>query len=540
MLNNYLAITIGPIYNTILQARSTRELWSSSYFFSILMREILTEAEKQNIGTLLSPVPADGSLHIHGAGIYPDRAFWKTSTMKTEQMNNVFEKACSELYRITGISKEQIDKYASFSAVSVNADENGPNAILELNRLLDTAELYEKVSSNDVDFVPALDDNIQALYDDGHKNLQLGGGDIFIHYTCGAKGYKRLPSIIELCTRDLKYKAGKQNYFDLVTEPASQKMCTYIQSNKPRYERVKEEQELESQLMQALKDNYKDFRLRHKYIAFVYADGDNVGKCLRALGNEEGKIKSYSSHLARFFGKAAKLIVDYGGIPIFIGGDDLLFALPLANGNVETSRQTGKHFFALLSAIDNEFPDAELNKLSGLIKDPVSLSYGIGISYYKYPMADALNAAHDALMRIKNSGFKNRLGFEVQKHSGQLFGSELTKGPAMEYFITNMLDNGDNFKDINFLASTIHKFREIQVLYKDAIRNNSLGNFFENHMNEKIHKEISRLTDNENYLRMVREFTELLDKETGDADKTFKTLFACLRMFQFLNQPAHE
>ncbi|HNR18090.1 MAG TPA: hypothetical protein PKG90_15595, partial [Chitinophagaceae bacterium] len=414
------------------------------------------------------------------------------------------------------------------------------NAILELNKLLDTAELYEKVSSNNVSFVPELDDNIQALYEDGHKNLQLGNNDIFIHYDCAVKKYKRLPSIIELCTRDLKYRTGSLNYLNLVTEPISQKVCSYIQSKKPRFERIKEEQELETQLMETIRENYSDFRLRHKYIAFVYADGDNVGKCLRAIGNDEGKIKDFSTFMARFFGDAVELIVAYGGIPVFIGGDDLLFALPLTNGNNDTINKTGKNLFGLLDALDTIFPDKALNKLSGLKQDLTSLSYGIGISYYKYPMAEALNTAHDALEKIKNSGFKNRLAFQVQKHSGQLFGSVLPKGACMKYFIQNMLDKGDNFRDTNFLASTIHKFRMVQVLYKDAIVNGCLDNFFENHLNEKIHKEINKRTENDNYLRTVRELTLLLHQETGNADETFESLFACLRMFQFLNQPANE
>ncbi|MBK9382168.1 MAG: hypothetical protein IPN39_12700 [Chitinophagaceae bacterium] len=536
----YLAITIGPIYKTILQARSTRDLWSSSYFFSVLMREILAEAEKQNIGMLLSPIPADGEVHVHGAGIYPDRAFWKAGQGQPEQMLDVFNNACKKVQDITGIKAELIKKYACFHAISIIVDDNETNAIQELNKLLDTAELYEKVSSNNVAFIQELDDNIQELYEDGHKNLKLGGGDIFIHYDCTRPDYKRLPSVIELCTRDLKFRPGNQSYFELVTEPVSQKVCSYIQTRKPRYERIKEDQELESQLMLAIEDNYEHFRLRHKYIAFVYADGDNVGKCLRSIGNDEKKIKDFSSLMAKFFGDAAEHIVAYGGIPVFIGGDDLLFALPLTNNNIETSNRTGKNLFGLLKALDTLFPDTALNNLSGLKENLTSLSYGIGISYYKYPMAEAMTAAHDALNRNKSTGHKNRLAFEVQKHSGQLFGTVISKGPGMEYFIKNILDNCDDFKDTNFLTSTIHKFRTVQVLYKDAITNDCLDNFFENHLNEKIHKEISAKTENDNYLRIVREFTQILYKEAVNADDTFETLFACLRMFQFLNQPAHE
>ena len=37
----YTALTIGPIYKTLANARHTRELWAGSYTFSYLMKQIL-------------------------------------------------------------------------------------------------------------------------------------------------------------------------------------------------------------------------------------------------------------------------------------------------------------------------------------------------------------------------------------------------------------------------------------------------------------------------------------------------------------------
>lgn len=537
---NYLAITIGPLYKTILQARSTRDLWASSYFFSALMREILFEAERQKMGVLLSPAMGETDDHIHGAGIYPDRAFWRISqTVNAEIMQGIFFNACAETERKTGIASAIISRYAHYSAVTLTIDEGeNTNAILELNRLLDTAELYERASSNTVDFVEQLDDNIQDLYIDGHTNLNTWAGNIFIEYNCG-KEMIRLPSIIELCTRELKYKNGRKPYYELVTDPISKKVCSYIKDGKKRYERLRQEQEQETELMQALKENYDDFGLRHKYIAFVYADGDNMGKCINAIGNDEVKINQFSNGLKEFAKNAAKLIVDYGGIPIFIGGDDLLFALPVNNGN-DNNNGTGKTIFGLIDAIDKHFLSKDFDVLSGLKDYPASLSYGIGISYYKYPMADALQAAHNALDRIKHSGQKNRLAFEVQKHSGQLFGGIMNKGKSLRFFLENLLEKDNSLQDDNFLTSTIHKFKTVRVLYEDAIINDSLDYFFTNHLNEKIHKDIRFKNEKDNYLEAVKLFTKELYYETNNAATAFDILFACLRMYQFLNQPDHE
>ena len=59
-MTTYLAITIGPIYATIQQARRTRELWAASYVFSLLMRELLEVLKDEKIGELLAPVVTSG------------------------------------------------------------------------------------------------------------------------------------------------------------------------------------------------------------------------------------------------------------------------------------------------------------------------------------------------------------------------------------------------------------------------------------------------------------------------------------------------
>ena len=55
-MNNYLAITIGPIYKTIQQARSTREIWAASFVFSLMMKEILKQlSQHDKVEIILNP-----------------------------------------------------------------------------------------------------------------------------------------------------------------------------------------------------------------------------------------------------------------------------------------------------------------------------------------------------------------------------------------------------------------------------------------------------------------------------------------------------
>ena len=41
----YLAITIGPILKTLMEARRTRELWAGSVLLSTLMKHLILELD---------------------------------------------------------------------------------------------------------------------------------------------------------------------------------------------------------------------------------------------------------------------------------------------------------------------------------------------------------------------------------------------------------------------------------------------------------------------------------------------------------------
>ena len=120
------------------------------------------------------------------------------------------------------------------------------------------------------------------------------------------------------------------------------------------------------------------------------------------------------------FGLAAtQLIEDFGGLPIYAGGDDLLFIAPVIG-------KEGSNIFNLLDAIEKEaFKDVH-DVVSGLgLKDDegnnivASLSFGVSISYYKYPLYEALEAARNLLFgKAKNIKQKKAVAWSLRKHSG--------------------------------------------------------------------------------------------------------------------------
>jgi len=86
-MKHYIALTIGPIYKTLSNAKKTQELWASSYLFSYLMKEII---RKLTSGSGAIPynrfvVPyvdqkiMDASTHV---GLFHDRFIYESQNEK--------------------------------------------------------------------------------------------------------------------------------------------------------------------------------------------------------------------------------------------------------------------------------------------------------------------------------------------------------------------------------------------------------------------------------------------------------------------------
>ena len=74
----------------------------------------------------------------------------------------------------------------------------------------------------------------------------------------------------------------------------------------------------------------------HKYFCIVQADGDNMGKTI-----QNGNVAAISTALIQYAAAAVPKISDYGAMPIYAGGDDLLFIAPVVG-------KDGKNIFDLI------------------------------------------------------------------------------------------------------------------------------------------------------------------------------------------------
>ena len=225
-----------------------------------------------------------------------------------------------------------------------------------------------------------------------------------------------------------------------------------------------------------------------RYIAIVSADGDSMGKAFA----EATDISTLSRQLLNFNRMAIDTINRFDGQPVFIGGDDLFFFAPIYN--------PGKgSVFSLLQQLEGDFRSA-----LG-VDSPATLSFGISITYVKYPMSEAVRLSQvlldDAKGRYVDSKFtplKNNILFSVQKHSGHTRGALLHKGCVETMKIFNELadkyisvknDKEEEETGALFLRSVMHNLREHEPLLLNAIVNsNLLHNYFVNNYNEPTHK----------------------------------------------------
>lgn len=490
----YTAINIGPILDTFTMAKKPRELWNASYMFSYLMECIIDELSGCNI---ISPAVLSWSTPVYyEVGLYPDRIFIEGAV----DANKVIDKALTKFKAITGIGMD----YVNVMSVSIDYDQP-TGAIKELNRLLDCLELYKR---------PVTDEGLKNV-----ASLLYGKNKTRLYAHATSKSRFSIPSLAEIATYRLKSVnpgewlsiCGMLNHDDTETEADEDVF----------YQEIKKQ----------FKAEYKSY---YKYICIVQADGDNMGKIVSAL--DTAKIKSLSKSLLDYGSRACDTIKKYGGLPIYAGGDDLLFLAPVVSsigaGNTST-------IFDLLSAIDNLYQsvDAEVGHLGRPLGLHTSISYGLSISYYKYPLYEALESARKLLFdKAKNVDGKNAIAWCLRKHSGSGFVGSLCKNSDVYTSFSELMETSVDESTVSAIA---HKLRENQDLL-DIVRRSGRKGRIEAFYNKVM--EESPL-DDKSYKGITRDLLwKLFDQEklkpedkAKSTEEILETLYGMLRTAKFIN-----
>lgn len=511
----YTAINIGPIIGTISMARKPRELWAASYMFSYLMECIINEIKNVK-GNIISPAVLKGD-SVKNVGLYPDRVFVKGEL----DIEMVKSKALEIFSSATGIDSS----YVNIMYVSIEHDTKDEELpIKKLNRLLDCTELCNRTVEDESR------KKVLELIQKRHESslFKIANNNSKFKVKC----------LAEIAT----YKLSKVN------------PNQWNELSKKLHVDDEEENEEENFYTEIKKEFKQEYKSYYKYICVVQADGDNMGKIVSSLDPE--KVQLLSAALLDYGSAASRMIEGYGGLPVYAGGDDLLFIAPVVSRCMVKDKD-GKevlirNIFELISAIDELYistVDKRLDKVDlGRPKDkdnddkPINttLSYGLSISYYKYPLYEALESARFLLFdKAKEAKDKNAIAWCLRKNSGSglmgIFTKDTTEGSIYSIFNELMKFSVDE----SLISAIAHKLRSNEDLLdilrgcSSSTNDNRIRALYKKIMEESV-------LDDKSYIGTTRRLLlALFDKYAGETDvkmgEILETMYGMLRTAKFIN-----
>lgn len=455
----YIGITIGPIDRILNYSKSTRAIWASSYMFSYLAKHIIKKY-RDNKHIFLKPKITDDMFNFKdGVGRFPDQYIFQADEDTSindirNECDNILEKLAENIERVLELHDEkQIIFYYLKQTLRIiivkqrfTEEKNEKEIIESLQKTLAGMECRDTFCAREKrNYLAEYFENTSSkslLYTDGFGDDKEGRlFNTIIECSAGKNAARNLNATLN----------------DLIKGKLDEKLEPY-----------------------------------QKYITFVSADGDNFGKTLSSLGE---KVKDVFD---RYNKKINEIVSDYGGQIIYQGGDDILFFAPVYNASKK------KDIFSLITDIDKNFEAIIKNNshIKGLEYQP-SISYGVSVSYHKFPMYEARKMSADLLEKAKNSpNGKNKIYWNVRKHSGQSFGGEIDKNkPELMSANTNLISKAIVWKEA-FLHSITHWLTSQEVMLTTILQNKNpkerescLKNFIDNSFNESPHEKCKDFFD---------------------------------------------
>lgn len=449
----YIGISLGPIIRVLGYAKSTRAIWASSYLFAYLGKQIAGRYYFEQGNRFLKPrITPDMFKWKDGVGRFPDQYILETDKSVADIRricNNLLDNLAQNIAQVLEIERQTADiAYYLKQTLRILIVERefpsqtGDKAVVEgMQKSLDALECRDAYCAEETR-------NYLASFFESTSPQSLLYQDAF-----GSDKQGRLFSTILECSAG---EEGKPYKRELLKENPNLSLKPY-----------------------------------QKYIAFVSADGDNFGKTLARLGNQIGDVFTNYNQAIR------DIVNDYGGQIIYQGGDDILFFAPVYNKE--------KDIFQLIRSIDTRFAEIltgneAVSKYLGTLpaEQKPTLSYGVSISYYKFPMAEAKVLSESLLEEVKRAqqgNVKNKIRWMARKHSGQLFGGIFDKNQPEQFEQCITLIDKALSRESNYLHSVTHWLNRqkpvLSTILKLSLdqRATCLRNFVDNSFNETGHQE---------------------------------------------------
>ena len=552
-MKKYTAITIGPIYKTFKLTRSTKSVWTASYLFSYLMRNIIKKGIDNGIinkNNIIVPYYDDNVLNGNsklGVGLFPDRFIYegdiKTDLLKiiSDVIDDFVTKLCQDINCNGKPSPNDMQEFFKkyFRIIPIEADISDPkDVIFILSDLLDTAELQQNALGDLAEYEKYFIEFLEK-YNPNYN---------FLHQM--EFGTRKFKSTAEIATAEFEDESFYEDASKLIKRNKENDQEEY-------YKTIKE----------GAGDRFRNYQ---KYMVIVQADGDNFGDFIKELYTQKDAKKylsQFSKNLWEFSSKAVEKINNYNGVPIYAGGDDLLFFAPVAHTKINDEKNENvkiiieKTVFTLIDEIDGLFKsyftnyknnEVDFESLIEKLNKKPSMSYGLSISYYKFPLNEAFELGISELFeKAKKTYKKNAVSYSVLKHSGQFFGTLFHKDENSYKTFKKLMN--DFARDDNFIRSIAQKLEPQEhtilsiAMEQDEDKRNALfDNFFENNFDESVH--LQRKANGKKELIPFLQHTKQLFKDVysekpvyqgANPEKANKSnlnkLYASLRFLEFIN-----
>ena len=500
--NKYIAITIGPIFDTMNLVSSPAALWASSYIFSSVAKEICHilktdyNIDEEQIITPYYSAAEIEDCQSYGVGLYPDHIiFQKPDGFDVKSLSKIKEKVIKYLrstffanltvkdnlgsdHTFTLDDKKveaYFNEYLMISAAEFQTEEpyndeqgiseeekerrrNNANPILKSSKMLDCLELAKP-------FVRSEKNNFILERFTGDEKDETDG---------------RLSGKNELIKAIVKDKLGINNWQLL---------------NGDRIKNIPS--------IACVDDASRKY---NDYCVIVRADGDNVGQIISRLN--VGEIRDFSKCCLDYCMEAAKFVKSFGGVTIYSGGDDLLALMPCVKigktkyKDEKTGGEKEKYFvdktvIDFASELSNLFNNCfekyiqsiekqnrAIEKQEDKIHVP-SLSVAALIFYKSFPLYEAVEKSVSLLFKTAKSK-KNCLAISLQKHAEQ---SVRLIIPSTTYDSVIGLQKKileGNKEDI--LLSSLHKISMFSSVLNEASSDAQINNLFINLFDTASHE----------------------------------------------------
>ena len=306
-MDKYIAVTLGPIFETINLASSPAALWTGSYLFSHLTRTICRLLTERGIPEtdILSPYyTASGDMpeECEGVGLFHDRIVFRAGNFSIADFAGVREEAIAHLSQTFQVDEDYLREYLLIRAVECRVE----NPILDTAVVLDCLELEKPI--------------VRPRQNNPLLSLLVGD----THF--GNENIKALPLTRQFQNWQLRKENGQ---LKSIPDIAGCGLGTGMK--------------------------------KHSYYAIVRADGDRIGQLLSAL--DSSRVRDFSRDCIFYCAAIARQIQDFGGIAIYSGGDDLLAILPCENPQGQTVFDFIRQANRLFSA---HFPEEKYHRTVSL------------------------------------------------------------------------------------------------------------------------------------------------------------------------------